>query len=149
MVEETSREKPHVEGACGDRSAGEGPSRWNCHNKELGRRGEAAAGRYLEHLGFEIVERNWECPAGEADIIAWDSDWLTFVEVKTRTNLEKGFPAEAVTPNKRQRYEKIAAWYLKDHMIYDTPVRFDIVELLVVAEDRALVRHIGNAFGAA
>ncbi len=139
MTEDASREKLQSE---------------DCHeaktwNKELGRRGEAAACRYLEFRGYEIVERNWVCAAGEADIIAWDEECLTFVEVKTRSNLEKGFPCESVTPKKRARYEKIAGWYLKEHKIYDAPVRFDIVDLLVVAEDRALIRHLVNAFGAA
>lgn len=117
-------------------------------NQKIGRRGEAAAARYLELKGYEIVERNWTCPAGEADIIAYDEGTLVFVEVKTRTNLEKGLPAEAVTPEKRARYEKIAAWFLRSVDVCDTPVRFDVVSLLVACEDRALVRHYVNAYGA-
>lgn len=77
-------------------------------NKDLGRRGEAAAVRYLERFGYEILDRNWVCPAGEADIVAFDGDALVFVEVKTRTSFKKGFPAEAVDLEKRTRYEKIA-----------------------------------------
>ena len=115
-------------------------------NKELGRRGEAAAARYLERFGYEILDMNWECPAGEADIVARDCDALVFVEVKTRTNIEKGFPVEAVDAEKRARYEKIAMWYLRDYEFVDVPVRFDIVALMVVAEDRALIRHYVNAF---
>ena len=118
----------------------------NMHNLDIGRRGENAAVRYLERFGYEIVERNWKCPAGEADIIARDEDSLVFVEVKTRTSIEMGLPSEAVTPEKRSRYEKIAAWYLRDYEFVDIPVRFDIVAILVVAEDRALLRHYANAF---
>lgn len=116
------------------------------HNEEIGRRGEAAAARYLTHFGYEILEMNWTCPPGEADIIALDGDALVFVEVKTRTNINKGFPVEAVDERKRSKYEKIAAWYLRDYDQVDIPVRFDVVDLLVVAEDRALVRHYKNAF---
>jgi len=119
------------------------------HNIDIGKRGENAAVRYLMLQGYEIVERNWRCPAGEADIIALDGDTLVFVEVKTRTSLEKGFPSEAVGPEKRARYEKIAAWYVRVSDYIDVPVRFDVVELLVASEDRALVRHICNAFGTA
>ena len=115
-------------------------------NKNLGRRGEVAAARYLEHIGYEVLEMNWECPAGEADIIARDEEAIVFCEVKTRTNINKGFPSEAVDAEKRSRYEKIAAWYLRDCPFYDVPVRFDVVALMVVAEDRALIKHYVNAF---
>ena len=43
-----------------------------------------------------ILERNWTCDAGEADIIANHEGDLVFVEVKTRSNLEHGLPDEAV-----------------------------------------------------
>ena len=116
-------------------------------NRELGRRGEAAAARYLKLIGYEILERNWLCPAGEADIIAREDETLVFVEVKTRTSLKKGFPSEAVDEAKRSRYERIAAWYLRESDLVDIPVRFDVVDLLVVSEDRAMIKHYVNAFG--
>ena len=118
------------------------------HNQEVGRRGECAAARFLERRGFDILERNWKCNAGEADIIARDGQALVFVEVKTRTNVDMGFPEEAVDAAKRARYEKIAAYYLKDYPVVDIPVRFDVVALLVVGSDRALVKHHVNAFSA-
>lgn len=116
------------------------------HNVEIGKRGESAAARYLELRGYEILDRNWSCPAGEVDIVARDGDTVVFCEVKTRTNLEAGLPSEAVDNEKRSRYEKIAAWYLRDYEFVDVPVQFDIIALLVVNEDRALVRHYCNAF---
>ena len=117
-----------------------------CHNKEIGRRGEDAACRFLRLRGYEILERNWTCPAGEADIIALDEGWLVFVEVKTRTNLRKGFPSEAVDQNKRSRYEKIACWYLSEKWFSEMPVRFDIIAIMVMGHDRAFVRHYRHAF---
>ncbi len=116
-------------------------------NKELGRRGEEAVARYLSHIGYEIIERNWSCPVGEADIIARTESALVFVEVKTRTDINKGFPAEAVTPEKRDRYERIALWYLKDCDELDVSVRFDVVAVMVLGEDRAMLKHYVNAFG--
>ena len=116
------------------------------HNQEIGRRGENAAARYLKLIGYEILERNWRCPAGEADIIAREDDAVVFVEVKTRTSLVKGLPSEAVDESKRARYEKIAGWYLRDYEFVDIPIRFDVIALLVVSEDRALIRHYQNAF---
>lgn len=125
------------------------PKKRGVRNRELGRRGEDAAARFLERHGYEIVARNWECCAGEADIIARDEHAIVFVEVKTRSDCEKGFPAEAVTAEKRERYERIACLFLSDYDISDVNVRFDVVSIVVVASDRALVRHHINAYTAA
>ena len=46
-------------------------SKKNMRNKDLGSKGEEAAARYLVRRGYDIVERNWTCIAGEADIIAF------------------------------------------------------------------------------
>jgi len=116
------------------------------HNQEVGDRGEAAAVQYLIRKGFEIRDRNWKCQAGEADIIAEDEDALVFVEVKTRANCEHGFPEEAVDEKKRKRYEKIASYYLKDYEADDKAVRFDVISILVIAPERAFLRHYKNAF---
>ena len=117
-------------------------------NAELGRRGEDAAARFLDRRGYEIVERNWTCAAGEADIIARDGDSVVFVEVKTRSNTEKGLPSEAVDAGKRSRYERIAALFLVDYDVVDVPVRFDVVSIVVVPPDRAFIRHHIGAFSA-
>ena len=117
------------------------------HNALLGRRGEDAACAFLERRGYEILERNWTCEYGEADIIARDESDLVFVEVKTRSNIDLGFPEEAVTPKKRDRYEKIAAAYVRNYDRADVPLRFDVIGILVSSETRALLRHHVNAFG--
>lgn len=116
-------------------------------SKELGRRGEEACAQYLKRKGYEILERNWTCFAGEADIICMDRGTLCFVEVKTRSSAKKGFPSEAVDASKRDRYEKIAACYLQDHEHDDMPVRFDVVSIMVLGPDSAFLRHHLNAFG--
>lgn len=114
--------------------------------KELATRGEEAAARFLYRRGYDVLERNWSCPAGEVDIIAKDEDALVFVEVKTRKNSERGFPSEAVTQKKRERYEKIALAYLEDTHLRDLAVRFDVISLVVIGPDKALIRHHINAF---
>ena len=37
---------------------------------------ERAAGYYLEQLGYEILEYNYRCRAGEIDLIAKDGEYL-------------------------------------------------------------------------
>lgn len=115
-------------------------------NKDLGRRGEEAAARYLDSRGYEILERNWSCYAGEADIIAKDGNCIAFVEVKTRHNCNKGFPSESVGKEKRERYEKIALAYLENISQADMHVRFDVISIVVLSQDKAMIRHHINAF---
>ena len=119
------------------------------HGKELGKLGEDLAVRFIERLGYEVIERNWTCSAGEADIIAYDGDVLVFIEVKTRSNIDKGLPEEAVTPEKRARYEKIAMWYVSQINPEDCPMRFDVIGIMITGENSAVLRHCKNAFGKA
>ena len=116
-------------------------------NKILGERGEKCAALYLQRHNFSIIETNWRCKFGEADIIAIDEGDLVFVEVKTRSSGDQGFPSEAVDKKKRDKYEKIALCYLERTDYSDMPVRFDVVSVVRVDENRALLRHHVNAFG--
>ena len=114
------------------------------HNIDLGRRGEDAAASFLERRGFSILERNWKCRAGEADIIALDDEAIHFVEVKTRISDGNGFPAEAVDEKKRRRYETIAELYLSHYDGFETGVTFDVVAINVLPNERALIRIYKN-----
>jgi putative endonuclease len=116
--------------------------------QELGRKGEDLACTLLQHNGAEILERNWRCSAGEADIIAREDDDLVFIEVKTRRNITAGFPEEAVTSQKRLRYEKIALLYLADHDLPSSRVRFDVVAVTLISENKTLIKHHRDAFSA-
>ncbi len=132
--------------SCGEGQPDSRNSGSSGHNKDLGRRGEQAAARFLERRGMEVLERNWVCSAGEADIIAHDGEAIHFVEVKTRSNIAHGFPSEAVTPEKRSRYERIAAIYLSRNEYVDVNVLFDIISIVVTGPNRAFLRFHRNAF---
>jgi putative endonuclease len=144
-AESTSLDEAPAESAISDEASAES-QQISLSSKELGRRGERAAARFLERKGYEILDTNWACFAGEADIIALDGSTLCFIEVKTRTGVQKGFPAEAVDAKKRARYEKIAACYLQNYEKPDIYVRFDVISILVLSESRAFLRLHTNAF---
>lgn len=114
--------------------------------QELGKRGEDAAAAYLERVGMTVVDRNWRCKAGEVDLVALDGSEIVFIEVKTRKSTATGRPEEAVTPAKQRRYHRLAQAYLQQAGLDDVSVRFDVISLLVLAEDRALLRHHRSAF---
>ena len=53
--------------------------------KESGDQGEAFAARYLESLGYEILERQWRRRCGELDLIARSPEGvLCFVRSEER-----------------------------------------------------------------
>lgn len=117
-------------------------------NKRVGYFGEDLAAQFLCARHYEIVARNWSCMAGEADIVARDGESLVFVEVKTRTNIEKGLPSDAVDERKRRKYEKIATLFTERLQVDSLDVRFDVISVLL-GDGTALIRHHIDAFGVA
>jgi len=92
----------------------------------LGRHGEDLAARHLATQGYEILERNWRCAAGELDMVARDGTCLAFVEVRTRRGQELGSPEESITPAKQARLVTLAESYLQAHE-WPGPWRIDVV----------------------
>jgi putative endonuclease len=105
-----------------------------------------AAARYLAKRDFEVIEKSWSCEAGTIDIIAKDKNSLILCEVISRLDSGEGFPKEEVSKSKREQLEKIALSYLADHDFDEVTVRFDVIAVVVVGENRALIRHHINAF---
>ena len=99
--------------------------------KKLGDRGEDYTARYLEKLGFHMVERNWHSRYGEIDIIAENEEYLLFVEVKTRKMGSMVSGEEAVTPQKQQKLRLTAECFLQQHPISSKQPRFDVASLVV------------------
>jgi putative endonuclease len=78
--------------------------------QELGKWGEDLAAERLADMGYEIVARNWRCPAGELDIVAHHRGELAFVEVKTRWG---GPPDESIGPAKQAKLIELAQRYVQ------------------------------------
>ena len=111
------------------------------NRRGFGAEGEQTARDWLTAKGIRVLEMNYRRPTGEIDIIAMEGRTLLFIEVKRRTSLRYGRPAEAVTPAKRAHIQNTAALYLQEHRLEDVPMRFDIIELLP-----GRVNHIEGAF---
>ena len=102
---------------------------------------EKIAAAHLISKGYEILEFNFRCRAGEIDIIAKDGEYIVFVEVKYRASLRNGSPLEAVSIQKQKTISKCAMYYLMKKGFIDVPVRFDVVGILGKEKE-----HIINAF---
>jgi putative endonuclease len=110
--------------------------------KELETRGEAAAVAYLERQGYRIAGVHWQCPAGQVDIIAWEGLDLVLVDVETRRTAKKDAVAKPVSEAKKRRLKRIATLWVIEHGVCPRQLRFDVITLLVITEDRALLRHL-------
>jgi len=116
----------------------------------LGRRGEAAAARFLWRRGYKIIARSDRLPTGELDLVAVDTDrTIVFVEVKTRKSQDTGHPAEAVDLEKQCRLSRLAVTYLKRHGLLEYPARFDVIAITwPEGRRRPQIEHFKNAFEA-
>ena len=108
----------------------------------FGRYGEDLAEVMLRELGYVIEDRNWWCPLGELDIVAWHGDVLVFVEVKTRSSGAFGTAAEAVTRRKLVKMRRVARqWLIAKRPPY-AAVRFDVVTVTTSRTGPPEVEHL-------
>lgn len=99
--------------------------------RSLGEAGEWLAHDLLARAGYDILARNWRAPFGEVDLIARRDGELHFFEVKTRRADDRFTPADNVTPAKIRRYQRLAAYFLRQHGLYgQVSVRYHLVGIV-------------------
>jgi putative endonuclease len=98
--------------------------------RQVGITGEDIAAAWYEANGYQVLERNWRCRDGELDLILRDGRKVVFCEVKHRTGLGFGTPAEAITREKKQRIRHLAARWLQDAKPRPAEIRFDVAAVL-------------------
>ena len=114
----------------------------NFYKKLLGRLGEKKAEKLLRKKKYKIIEKNYTTKFAECDLIALYGNLLVFIEVKTRSSVAFGTPADAVDLKKQRKYVKLAEYFIMMNDEYKNySVRFDVVEIL-----NDSVNHIENAF---
>lgn len=116
------------------------------HNLALGARGEDLAAQFLTEAGMTVICRNWRCRYGELDLIVREGETVVFVEVKTRTGLRFGVPAEAVTFAKQVRIRRLAAIWLAEQPGAWAPIRFDVVAVLIERGTEPVIEHLPAVF---
>ena len=117
---------------------------------ELKQKAIKAAATFLDRRGYEVIDIEWESEDGSCiDVVARDEDAIVFCDVQARRGAEKGMPEESL--GARERMEINAAKWLGEHGDdpdnVDVAIRFDQIAMLVIGEDRALLRHHINCLG--
>ncbi|OGN29046.1 MAG: hypothetical protein A3A33_00100 [Candidatus Yanofskybacteria bacterium RIFCSPLOWO2_01_FULL_49_25] len=118
------------------------------NSKEFGYFAENIAGRHLESKGYTTVERNYQKPWGEIDIIMRDGSVVVFVEVKANM---REYP-DGFSPEIRVDERKLSA-LIKTAMLYmeyeakdmEAEWRIDIVSVTIneIAQS-AKIKHYKN-----
>ena len=121
--------------------------------RKIGDIGEKIVVDYLKKQGCHILERNYQKPWGEIDIIAQNNKDLIFIEVKTRT-VSKGqslryspYPEESVGFDKKQKVIRTAQTYLLEKK-YPPEISWQIDVIAVelnLQTRKANLKHIKNA----
>jgi putative endonuclease len=96
----------------------------------LGADGEARVAAWYEAQGYTVLARNWKVRAGELDLVVQRARLVAFCEVKTRSTLAFGSPAEAVGHEKRRRLRHLAALWLEGAPRRPAEIRFDVATVV-------------------
>lgn len=101
------------------------------NKRNFGKIGEQIAKKYLIKKNYKILDTNYFASHCEIDIIAKSLDnIIVFVEVKTRSSLNYGYPSEAVNKTKLRHMKYVSNMYLKENKLYNFKIRFDVIEVL-------------------
>jgi putative endonuclease len=118
----------------------------------LGAYGEDRAHRWLRRHGFTVAARNWQPPqgGGEIDIVAWEGDFLVFVEVKSRASADGSAPERAIDDEKIRALRRAARDYVVRTGADPARARFDVIAITISAAGEELehLEHFRDAFAA-
>ncbi len=125
--------------------------------KDLGKKGEDLARKYLKNKGYKILERNWKTPLTgsgqirqkEIDIIARKKGSIVFVEVKTllanNQNPNRFLAEESIGPQKRKNLILASKFYLIAKKIpQDIPWQIDVISVEISPENKPEIHHFEN-----
>lgn len=113
-------------------------------SQSLGVKGENQAAEFLKKAGYTIRHTNWRSGKKELDIVAENSDYIVFVEVKTRNENYLDPPSKTLNRDKRNSIIFAAEWYVKIYNI-DKESRFDLITV-IEKNEKLEIEHIEGAF---
>jgi putative endonuclease len=88
---------------------------------------EDQAVQFLTTQGLKLLARNYQCKAGEIDLIMDHAGTIVFVEVRYRKSQRFGGAAMSVTPAKQRKVALAALHYLQREKRNNDPCRFDVI----------------------
>lgn len=114
------------------------------YRKKFGKGGEDIASQYFIDNGFTILLRNFRTKFGEIDIIAQKNQKIYFVEVKTRSNTQKGYPYEAINKKKIGRMQRIASYFLITNNYKNSKYTLAAISILFLNDSHYQIRFFDS-----
>jgi len=117
-------------------------------SKLLGSWGEATAAEYLRGKHYKILANGYHSRFGEIDLIARNSSYLVFVEVKLRKSASFAAARDYVDRRKQDKIRMTASIYLSEYPTALQP-RFDVIEIYAPEGYRTArpeIYHMEDAF---
>ena len=114
--------------------------------ENTGRIGEDYTAEWLQNHGYRVIERNYHSRFGEIDIIAENSQYIVFVEVKTREQGAMVSALESVTKNKQKKLMLTAQLFIMKSSATLQP-RFDVAAVTTLHGEPMGLQYFENAFG--
>lgn len=110
--------------------------------EELHAKATSVAAKFLERRGYEVLGTEIDTDAGIVDILAIDdNEDIVLVDVTVSASPSEGHHVSSLSRDQRERQ---AAYVLAGGMTEgraDCTVRFDEIALVVVNNNRGLLRH--------
>ncbi|TSC75408.1 MAG: TIGR00252 family protein [Parcubacteria group bacterium Gr01-1014_33] len=117
--------------------------------RKFGDAGERIAQRYLTKKGYTFIEKNYQKPWGEIDLVFKRGELIVFVEVKTRDlkNVEHYLAEYSVNYLKIKKLQKICETYLMERRCpYNQKWQIDVIAIAIdKIRKKAKIKHIENA----
>jgi len=113
--------------------------------KHIGNKGEELAVNFLFANGYDVLHRNYRIRRAEVDIIAKHNSHLVFFEVKTRKNVDYGYPEAFVSEAQQERIHSVAEEYVIN-IGWKGEIRFDILAIVWDGSNEPIIEHFEDAF---
>jgi putative endonuclease len=115
------------------------------NQRKKGSIAEGIAAGFMENLGMQILQRNWQSGHKEIDIIGYLGNKLVVVEVKARNEESYEEPGEAISNSKIRNLVSAVEDYIQEFNI-NREVRFDLVYIVYNGPEYR-IDYYEDAFG--
>lgn len=102
----------------------------------IGSLGEDVAAKFLQDMGYQLIDRNWHNKWCEIDLILSRDSCLFFVEVKTRSSDKYGGPLDSITKTKLKQMHFAALNYLTANNLSHKDVKLAVASLLFDSKNK-------------
>ncbi len=121
-------------------------NRTNKSTRQKGTEAEKIAAAYLESKGWLILDQNYFFQRAEVDIVAYDQECIVFVEVRSKTSTNYGYPEDTIGPNKEKNIYKAAEAWMYERKMEGALARFDVITITGGEKQAPDIQHFEDAF---